>query len=348
MCGVSRRLGFWSVAFAFAAVMAYSAVPAPLYSLYDFSSLTITLVFSAYAVGVVGGLFLAGHVSDWYGRRTVLVPALVLALVSGIFFLAFRDAGGLAVGRFLNGISVGAVTATATAWLQELHSGTPRRAQGVATGANLGGIGSGPLLAGVLAQWVAAPLTVPYVVSLALIALALVLVALTPETRTPLRPRPRYRPQRVSVPPADRGVFFAACAAAAIPFAGFGLFTSLAPSFLAGTLDHPSRALAGLAAFIAFGAGVAAQLATPTARRASCWPAGSWPSSSASGCWSPRSGCPLPASSCSCSAASWPAAAAGCCSRGRSARWRRWPVTRTARRCWPACSSAATSGCPCR
>jgi MFS family permease len=262
MGGVSRRVGFWCVAFAFAAVMAYSAVPAPLYVLYGFSSLTITLVFSAYAVGVVGGLFLAGHVSDWYGRRTVLVPALVLALVSGIFFLAFRDAVALGVGRFLNGVSVGAVTATATAWLQELHSGTPRRAQGVATGANLGGIGSGPLIAGVLAQWVASPLTVPYVVSLALIAVALVLVALTPETRPRLRPRPSYRPQRVAVPPADRAVFFAACAAAAIPFAGFGLFTSLAPSFLAGTLQHPSRALAGLAAFIAFGAAVVAQLAS--------------------------------------------------------------------------------------
>jgi MFS family permease len=259
---VSRRLGFWSVAFAFAVVMAYSAVPAPLYVLYGFSSLTITLVFSAYAVGVVGGLFLAGHVSDWYGRRTVLVPALVLALVSGAFFLAFRDPAPLIVGRVLNGVSVGAVTATATAWLQELYAGTPRGAQAVATGANLGGIGSGPLLAGVLAQWVAAPLTVPYVVSLALIAVALVLIAFVPETRPPMHPRPSYRPQRVSVPPDERTRFFAACAAAAIPFAGFGLFTSLAPSFLAGTLHHPSRALAGLAAFIAFGAAVIAQLAS--------------------------------------------------------------------------------------
>src|SRR5690242_11492220 len=119
---MSRRLlGFWAVAFAFAMVMAYSAVPAPLYVLYGFPSLTITLVFSAYAVGVVGGLFLAGHVSDWYGRRRVLVPALALALASGVFFLVFRDAVWLSVGRVLNGVSVGAVTATATAWLQELY-----------------------------------------------------------------------------------------------------------------------------------------------------------------------------------------------------------------------------------
>ncbi len=260
---MSRRLiGFWAVAFAFAMVMAYSAVPAPLYVLYGFSSLTITIVFSAYAVGVVGGLFLAGHVSDWYGRRRVLAPALVLALVSGVFFVFFRDAFWLSVGRFLNGVSVGAVTATATAWLQELYSGPPRRAEAVATAANLAGLGFGPLLAGVLAQWVGAPQVVPYAVSLATIAAGLALLAVAPETRAPVQPRPRYRPQHVSVPEGERARFFAACAAAAIAFAGFGLFTSLAPSFLAGPLHHGSRALAGAAACAVFAAAVMAQLAT--------------------------------------------------------------------------------------
>src|SRR5207344_2986485 len=105
-----------------------------------------------------------------------------------------------------------------------LSTASPRRSQTVATGANLGGLGLGPLMAGFLAQWVSSPQTVPYVVSLALIALGLVLVCFAPETRAPLRPRPRYRPQRVSVPPGDRARFFAACAAAAIAFAGFGLF----------------------------------------------------------------------------------------------------------------------------
>jgi MFS family permease len=66
----------------------------------------------------------------------------------------------------------------------------------------------------------------------------------------------------VSVPAGHRAQFFATCAAAAIAFAGFGLFTSLAPSFLAGTLHHSSRALAGAAAFAVFAAAVAAQLAT--------------------------------------------------------------------------------------
>ena len=83
-----------------------------------------------------------------------------------------------------------------------------------------------------------------------------------PETRTPASPRPRYRPQRVSVPPAARGRFFAAATAALIAFALFGLITSLAPSFLAGTLHEPSHALAGAVSFAMFAAAALAQTLT--------------------------------------------------------------------------------------
>ena len=56
-------LGFWSVAFAFLVVMAFSTVPSPLYGIYQerdgFSSFVITLIYAGYAVGVVGSLLLA-------------------------------------------------------------------------------------------------------------------------------------------------------------------------------------------------------------------------------------------------------------------------------------------------
>ena len=62
--------------------MAFTTVPTPLWSLYaqrdHFSSLTVTIVFAAYALAVALSLFLAGHLSDWYGRRRVLMPALAL------------------------------------------------------------------------------------------------------------------------------------------------------------------------------------------------------------------------------------------------------------------------------
>jgi MFS family permease len=269
--GVHRRhaIGFWAIAFTFLVVIGYSAVPTPLYPLYQardgLSSLTITVVFAVYALGVVASLFTVGHISDWYGRRRLVVPAILLSMLSAVIFLVWRDLPGLIIARIIGGFGVGAVTATATAWIAELHAihrpdASARRAQVVATGANLGGIGVGPLVAGILAQWVGAPLTVPFLVFLGALTLALVATFISPETRTPVQPRPTYRPQRVSVPRQARRRYLGAALGAAISFATFGLFTSLAPSFLAGTLGDTSAALAGATAFSVFAAGAIAQM----------------------------------------------------------------------------------------
>jgi MFS family permease len=261
--------GFWAIAFALLVVMAYSAFPTPLYGLYaardGFGALTITAVFAAYAVGVTISLFLVGHLSDTFGRKRVLLPGLALAALTAVSFVLWRDLPGLLAARVLNGLAVGAVTATATAWIAELHAGArpnadPRRAEIVGVAANIGGIGSGALIAGILAQWVDSPLTVPYLVGLAALLVAIALVAATPETRGAADPRPAYRPQRVSVPAAARGEYFGAALGAAVGFAAFGLFTSLAPTFLAQSLHHPSKALAGAAAFIVFASAAVVQV----------------------------------------------------------------------------------------
>jgi MFS family permease len=62
------------------------------------------------------------------------------------------------------------------------------------------------------------------------------------------------------VPARHRPAFYAASAAAAAEFALFGLFTSLAPGFIGGTLHDTSHALAGAATFAVFGAAALAQI----------------------------------------------------------------------------------------
>jgi MFS family permease len=254
-------LGFWAVAFAFTAAMAFTTVPTPLWSLYAqrdrFSSLTVTLVFAAYAVAVALSLFLAGHLSDSYGRRRVLAPAIALNILAGVVFVTWPELPGLLVARVLSGLGIGAVTATATAWLTELDSArrpndSRRRSQAVAITANLGGLGLGGLVSGVLAQFAGRALSLPFMVFLGALLLAEIGLFAAPETRGARLPRPRYRPQRLSVPPGARGRFLAAAAGAAIAFALFGLVTSLAPSFLEGALHLPSHALAGFVSFAMF------------------------------------------------------------------------------------------------
>jgi MFS family permease len=267
-----HRAGFWLVAYAFAVTMAFSAIPTPLYVLYQardgFGSLTLTVIFAVYAAGVAVSLLLAGHLSDWAGRRRMLAAAIAVNLVSGVLFLTWLSVPGLLVARFVSGISIGLLTATATAHLTELHRAGRVRDSGrsggsadaVAIAANLGGIGLGPLLAGLLAQYAPDPLHLPYWVAEGLLVVGLLILALVPETVTRPEPRPAYRPQRASVPAASRPAFFAAGAAGGVVFAVFGLFNSLAPSFLAGPLHQHSHALAGFAAFIVFGAAAVSQI----------------------------------------------------------------------------------------
>jgi MFS family permease len=264
-----HRAGFWLVGLVFVVTMAFSAVPAPLYVLYaardHFGPLMITLIFAAYAVGVIASLFLAGHLSDWLGRRRLAVVAVIVNLASGVIFLLWPAVPGLLIARVVSGFSIGMLTATATAYLSELDAAgrgalPRRRAAIIATAANLGGIGLGPLVSGFLAQDAGHPLVVPYLVFEVLMLAGVLALAVVPETVTRPQARPRYRPQRVSVPAQHRQAFFAASAAAAAEFALFGLFTSLAPGFIGGTLHDTSHALAGTATFVVFGAAALAQI----------------------------------------------------------------------------------------
>ena len=83
---LSRPAGFWAVAAAFLALTAFATAPSALYGIYaqrdHLAPITLTVVYAVYAVGVVTSLLLAGHLSDAYGRRTILIPGLVVAVPS--------------------------------------------------------------------------------------------------------------------------------------------------------------------------------------------------------------------------------------------------------------------------
>jgi MFS family permease len=267
---LSRRAGFWGVAFAFLALTAFATAPSPLYGLYaqheHLPSITLTIVYAVYAVGVVASLLLAGHLSDVFGRRRVLIPGLLIGAAASVVFLAWTSLAGLLVARLLTGLALGAGVATATAYIADLDAGpdgTPSRRSGiVATIANVGGLAIGPLMAGVLAQYVPGGLTLTFVVLLTALIVAVAVVARSPEGREPARPRPPYRPQRLRAPAQARGQFVAATTGAFLTFAVGGLLAGLAGTFLAGPLHHPSAVLTGLVIFLNFGAGVLVQSTT--------------------------------------------------------------------------------------
>lgn len=249
----------------FAVCMAGTTLPTPLYGLYQekfgFSELTVTVVYAVYAFGVIGVLLLAGDVSDAVGRRPVLWWGLGCAAASAVCFLSATGLPWLYAGRLLSGLSAGLFTGAATAYVREL---APRdgaaRATLVATAANVGGLGCGPLLAGLLAQYAPWPLHLPFLTHLALVACSAAVLLRLPETVGARRPLKTVRPRRPSLPPQVRPVFGPAAIASFVGFALFGVFTSVSPAFLTESLHVDDRAVTGLIVALAFFASTAGQL----------------------------------------------------------------------------------------
>ena len=91
---VSRTTGFVLIAYAFLVTMLGATLPTPLYPLfsqrYSLGELMVTVIFAAYAFGVIAGLLAFGELSDVIGRKPVLLAGLVLAAVSAFLFV-FAD-----------------------------------------------------------------------------------------------------------------------------------------------------------------------------------------------------------------------------------------------------------------
>ncbi|MFJ8232913.1 MFS transporter [Streptomyces sp. NPDC094448] len=262
-----HRPGYLAAAAVFAVGMAGTTLPTPLYGLYreeiGFSELTVTLVFATYAAGVILTLLLAGNHSDRAGRRPVLLIALLCGAASAVCFLLESGLPLLYTGRVLSGLSAGLLSGAATVTVMELAAPEDRsRAGFAATAANMGGLGCGPLIAGLLAEYAPAPLTLPFVVHLVLLALAGAVVLALPETVADPRPWSRLRPQGLYVPAEVRAVFVPAAVAAFAGFSLLGLFTAVAPSFLTETLGERNLAVIGTVVFGVFLASTAGQSVT--------------------------------------------------------------------------------------
>jgi MFS family permease len=262
--GVPRRVAFWLLAFVFAATMLGTTLPTPLYDIYQaqwhFSAAIVTVTFAVYAVGVLLTLLLTGRASDQAGRKPVLAAALGCSVLSTVVFILAPNVGVLMAGRILSGFSAGLMTGTATATLTELiPASAGRRASLVATAANMGGLGLGPLIAGLFAQYGPHPTVLVFQVYLAVLAAAGLCLFLIPETVNPRR-WPVIRFAGLGIPERGRGEFVAAGVAAFAAFSLLGLFAGLAPTFVANVLHEPNHAVQGAVVFGLLAVGTVTQL----------------------------------------------------------------------------------------
>lgn len=232
---------------AFASIMLGATVPTPIYPLYaaeyGFSQLMITVIFAAYAVGVIGALLLTGPWSEQVGRKPLLIGGLALSAASSLVFALADGLPLILLGRLLSGLSVGIYTSAATVAVGEMApEGHDQAGTLGATAANMGGLGLGPIFGAVAILALPDPLHLPYVAHLVLVAVALVCLWPVPEPGERAA-HPRLRPQGLAVPAEVRGVFVPAGICAFSGFMICGFLTSVTPAYLGEVLGLEGRHL---------------------------------------------------------------------------------------------------------
>jgi MFS family permease len=261
---LTRRVAYVLLAAVFAYGMLGTTITTPLYAIYQqkyaLTSLLITIIFTVYALGVLLALVFFGRVSDHFGRRPILTTALIIAATSTLLFIFAQSVSVLLLARFISGLGAGLLTGTATAALAELEpTCSPQRAARVATAANMGGLGLGPLIAGLFAQLAPDPTQLVFIVYLVFVFVCIGLVGFLPETvRSPDR-KFNAKP-RVGVASSTHGVFVQSAVTVFSVFAILGLFSALSASFLRETLKQPNLLVDGIVVFLLFSIATVAQV----------------------------------------------------------------------------------------
>ncbi|HTW04525.1 MAG TPA: MFS transporter [Streptosporangiaceae bacterium] len=259
-----RRLpgaaGFWVLAAAFLMLFFASAAASPLYGVYQarfgFSTMTLTAVFAVYVLVLLVTLLFFGSVSDFLGRRPVIVASLVFSAAACGAFLAAHGTGELFLARALQGVATGLASGAIGAALIELQPAGSERAALVTSAFSSAGLAVGALVTSALVQYGPAPTHLIWWLLLGVFVLAALAVLAMAE---PGSPRPgvlaSMRP-RIGVPRQARGTFVAALPAIVAVWALGGLYFSLGPSLAAELAASPNLLWGGLVIFLL--AGIAA------------------------------------------------------------------------------------------
>ncbi|MFJ3231852.1 MFS transporter [Streptomyces sp. NPDC086787] len=236
------------------ALLAASSAPTPLYARYQaewhFSAMTVTVVFSAYAIALLAALLTAGTLSDHLGRRPVLVGALLTEAAAMAVFAAAQGVTALLAARILQGLATGVATSAAGAALLDFEN--PAR-PGRATLANgvtpVVGMAAGVLVSTALVQYAPAPDRTVYLLLLLLFVAQAAAVLLTAETARPHSGALRSLRPGVALARASRPAMLLAAPGVVAAWALGGFSSSLGPSLARLIAPHAPGATGGLVFF---------------------------------------------------------------------------------------------------
>ncbi len=270
-----RRVWFiWSVLVLFALGTSLITPLIPIYQdALGFSDTFATLFLGCYVAALVPSMLTLGQVSDRIGRKRVLLGALGILAIAQTLLITEPDLPGLLVARSIQGFATGAFFGTCTAFI--VDAAPFGRGSVVSVLASVSvrlGLGLGPGIGGVIAQYASHPLRLPFELHLIALLFASAIVVSLPETVTVRTRRPLTL--RLEVPKAERAVFWRVLVPSGALFSLFdGTALSLIPVFLVRDLGVDNYALVGAAGFLVLVSGAFSQLLLPriTPERAIGW-----------------------------------------------------------------------------
>jgi MFS family permease len=251
---LSRGASLYLLASITVSFLAGSSAPTPLYPIYQaewgFSPVAISFVFGIYAVAVLGALLVAGRLSDYVGRRPVLIVATAVQAATMFLFAFSGGLSALIAARVIQGVSTGAAIAAVGAGMLDIDKARGTVANSVAPAS---GTALGAVLAGITAHYLPAPTHLVYFILAAIFVAQVVGVVLMPESMPPRAGamaslRPQFR-----LPAATRLPILVAAPVLIAVWALAGFYASLAPSLVRISFGLDASLLGGIALFVLAG-----------------------------------------------------------------------------------------------
>lgn len=260
-----KASSFGWVSFAMIVGVMGTALISPLYALYQeawqLKTSDVSLIYVVYMAGALCGLLFLGRLPDRLGFRAVMQAGLFLVLLGTLITLLAWDLWSLNAGRFVVGVASSMLTTSATLGLGKLIPARHRSRLAMITGIVIAlGFGLGPLVGGMMGQWVPYPLVTTYLPTLLLGVLVLAMFRRLhipegdrSETSAPFRWRD-VAPKMTWPVASDSLAFVLTSCLAFLSFAVFGLYASLSPLFLDKLIPWHGPVVSGTAiATILFG-----------------------------------------------------------------------------------------------
>jgi len=227
-------------------LLAASSAPTPLYARYarqwGFTPITTTVVFGVYAVAVLAALLVFGRLSDYVGRRPVLLTALAVQIAAMVVYATAGGVGELMAARVIQGLSTGAAIGAIGAGMLDIDRGRGALANALSPGL---GTGSGALLSALAVQFLPAPTHLIYLALIVVFAAQAVGIAALRETVTPSRITAATLTPDVRLPSSVRGPVLAAAPVLFAVWALAGLYGALGPALVQALTGSANVVLGG-------------------------------------------------------------------------------------------------------